>query len=65
MSGHTGTVIDTRELTVPGRKYIIIYRVSPNNVVEILWVIHGQRDWPASFNLTQRLGDVAETTLPS
>jgi len=31
------------------------------NVVEIVWVIDARRDWPASFNLAERLGDDTES----
>ncbi len=53
--GRAGVVLDTRERVVPGLPYIIIYRV--RDAVEIVWVIDARRDWPASFNLAERLND--------
>ena len=42
--GRSGRVFGTRELVIPKTPYIVAYRVR-NDVVEILRVIHGARDW--------------------
>ena len=46
--GRPGRVAGTRELIVPGTKYIIPYRVR-NDAVEILRVFHTSRKWPYRF----------------
>ncbi len=57
--GRAGVVLDTRERVVPGLPYIIIYRV--RDVVEIVWVVDARRNWPASFDLAERLADDTES----
>ena len=54
-----GAVLDTRERVIPGLPYIIIYRV--RDVVEIVWVVDARRDWPANFDLAERLGGDPES----
>jgi len=44
-AGRAGRVTGTRELAVPGSKYIAAYRVR-GGVVEVLCVIHCARKWP-------------------
>ena len=45
--GHTGRIHGTRELLVPGTRYIIPYRVRPgSNQIEILRVFHTSRRLP-------------------
>jgi len=46
--GRPGRVFGTRELVIPKTPYILVYRVR-NDVVEILRVIHGARDWQKAF----------------
>jgi|CXWL01.1.fsa_nt_gi addiction module RelE/StbE family toxin len=41
-SGRTGTVTGTREVVVPGLPYLIVYRVTENEV-QILRVFHTSR----------------------
>ena len=41
--GHVGRVPDTRELSVPGLPYIVVYEVSAE-AVTVLAVFHGARD---------------------
>jgi len=48
--GRLGRRRGTRELVVPGRSYIVAYRVHLATV-EILAVIHGARRWPSRFDL--------------
>lgn len=43
--GRPGRVAGTRELVVPGTRYIVPYRVR-NHAVEILRVFHSSRKWP-------------------
>jgi len=45
--GHPGRIHGTRELLVPGTRYIIPYRVRPrSNQIEILRVFHASRRLP-------------------
>ena len=46
--GRPGRVFGTRELVIPKTPYLVAYRVR-NDVVEILRVIHGARDWQQAF----------------
>ena len=46
-SGRPGRTPHTRELVVPGTPYILPYRVR-GEVVEILGIMHGARQWPES-----------------
>ena len=46
--GRTGRITGTRELVIPGLPYIVPYRVK-GNVIEILGVLHGAREWPNEF----------------
>jgi toxin ParE1/3/4 len=46
--GRPGRVKGTRELVVPQTSYIVAYRIR-EEVVEILGVVHGARQWPESF----------------
>ena len=43
--GRRGRWPGTRELIVPGTRYIVPYRIRAN-VIEILRVMHGARRWP-------------------
>jgi toxin ParE1/3/4 len=47
-AGRTGRAQGTRELVMPGTPYIVVYRV--RDVVEIVAVVHGAREWPDNFN---------------
>jgi len=48
--GHPGRIPDTRELVVPGTRYIIPYRVRPRlEQIEILRVFHVSRKPPQSW----------------
>lgn len=44
LSGPLGTVEGTREVVVPGLPYVIVYRVTENEV-EILRVWHARQDF--------------------
>jgi toxin ParE1/3/4 len=44
-SGRPSEIAGAREIIVPGLPYVVIYRVSTQNV-EILRVFHTSRDWP-------------------
>ncbi|MDH3600428.1 MAG: type II toxin-antitoxin system RelE/ParE family toxin [Candidatus Tectomicrobia bacterium] len=47
--GKTGRVVETRELTIAGTSYIVVYCVEGQQV-QIVAVIHGAQRWPDSFN---------------
>ncbi len=48
--GHPGRVPDTRELVVPGTRYVIPYRVRPRlKQIEILRVFHASRKPPDNW----------------
>lgn len=44
--GREGDVANTRELTVPGTDYRLIYRLNEPYYVEIIGVWHGRRKYP-------------------
>ena len=46
--GRTGRIAGTRELVSPGLPYIVPYRIK-GNVIEILGVLHGAREWHGEF----------------
>jgi addiction module RelE/StbE family toxin len=46
--GHVGRLENTRELTIPGVPYIVVYRLQPK-ALEILAVFHAARKWPDEF----------------
>jgi len=46
--GRTGRVKGTRELVVVRTPYIVAYRVKRNKI-QILRILHGARQWPASL----------------
>ncbi|WP_193334674.1 type II toxin-antitoxin system RelE/ParE family toxin [Devosia beringensis] len=43
--GRAGRVPGTRELTIAGSSYVLVYRVEPG-LVSIIRVIHTARTWP-------------------
>jgi plasmid stabilization system protein ParE len=47
-AGHPGRVPATRELTLARTPYIVVYRLTRDEI-QILSVIHGARRWPESF----------------
>ena len=46
--GRTGRIAGTRELVIPGLPYIAPYRIK-GNVIEILGMLHGAREWQGEF----------------
>lgn len=48
MSGRPGRVTGTRELAVPGTKYLVACRTVRGSV-QILAILHGAQRWPDSF----------------
>jgi toxin ParE1/3/4 len=46
--GRPGRVPGTRELVVVGTPYILPYRVQ-GEIIQILHVLHGARQWPERF----------------
>ncbi len=47
--GRPGRVPGTRELVIPDTPHILPYRVR-EDVVEVLAVFHGARQWPEAFD---------------
>jgi toxin ParE1/3/4 len=47
-AGRTGRAQGTRELVISGTPYIVVYRV--RDLVEVVAVVHGAREWPDNFN---------------
>jgi len=45
--GRIGRAENTRELVIVGTPYIAVYRTG--EIVEILALMHGARDWPDGF----------------
>jgi toxin ParE1/3/4 len=43
--GHPGRIPHTRELVIPGTKYIVAYRMRDKRL-QILRVLYGARKWP-------------------
>ncbi|MEZ5689774.1 MAG: type II toxin-antitoxin system RelE/ParE family toxin [Caenibius sp.] len=56
--GHVGRVPDTRELSVTGLPYIVVYEVSAE-VVTVLAVFHGARDLARA--MTERTKGMPDT----
>jgi len=46
--GRPGRVEGTRELTVPRTRFIIVYRLS-NDEVHVAALLHSSQNWPSSF----------------
>jgi toxin ParE1/3/4 len=46
--GHPGRIPGTRELVVAGTPYILPYRIQ-GDIIQILHVLHGARQWPEQF----------------
>ena len=44
--GRVGEVEGTRELTVPGTDYRLIYRLNEPYDIEVIGVLHGRRRYP-------------------
>ncbi|NIP37958.1 MAG: type II toxin-antitoxin system RelE/ParE family toxin [Candidatus Dadabacteria bacterium] len=47
--GRPGRVLNTRELVIAATPYIIVYLID-GEVIQIVSVIHGARQWPDSFS---------------
>ena len=49
--GHPGRIFGTRELVIPGTRYLVPYRVRPRlKRVEVLRVFHTSRKLPEHWN---------------
>ena len=46
MLGHAGTVEGTREFSVVGLPYLIVYQVAQSGEVDVLTVLHSRRRYP-------------------
>lgn len=46
MLGRAGTVADTREFSVVGLPYLIVYRIASETEVDVLTVSHARRKYP-------------------
>lgn len=51
--GPPGRQQGTREIVVRGTPYLIVYRLA-GTTIEILRVLHGRQDWPATEPVTTR-----------
>ena len=51
--GPPGREKNTREIVVRGTPYLIVYRLAATTI-EILRVLHGRQDWPATEPVTTR-----------
>jgi toxin ParE1/3/4 len=47
-AGRIGRVAGTREIVVPGTSYLAAYRAQ-EDMIHVLAILHGARDWPESF----------------
>jgi addiction module RelE/StbE family toxin len=47
-SGRIGHKPGTREIPVPGTRYIVVYKIIEETVY-IASILHGAQDWPKSF----------------
>jgi len=45
MQGRAGRIANTRELVLAGLPYLVVYRVSEDEV-QILRLLHGAQEWP-------------------
>lgn len=48
MAGRTGRVAGSRELSIRGTPFIVVYHLEKNEV-RILAVLHAARKWPDEF----------------
>lgn len=46
MLGRAGTVSDTREFSVVGLPYVIVYRIASETDLDVLTVLHTRRKYP-------------------
>lgn len=46
MLGRAGVVADTREFSVVGLPYLIVYRIASETDVDVLTVLHTRRKYP-------------------
>lgn len=46
LSGRPGRVEGTREVIITGTPYIAAYRITTDETIRILRVLHGARPWP-------------------
>jgi toxin ParE1/3/4 len=45
-SGRRGRIPGTREKVVPRTPYVVVYRLSAAETIEVLRVLHGAQRWP-------------------
>ncbi|KKW92416.1 type II toxin-antitoxin system RelE/ParE family toxin [Sphingobium chungbukense] len=45
--GRAGLVEDTREFSVVGLPYLIVYRIASDTEVDVLTIIHARRKYPS------------------
>jgi toxin ParE1/3/4 len=48
LAGRPGRVPATREMVIPGTKYIVVYQLD-DETINILAVLHGAQRWPRRF----------------
>ncbi|MFQ5562065.1 MAG: type II toxin-antitoxin system RelE/ParE family toxin [Parvularculaceae bacterium] len=44
--GRAGEIENTRELTIPGLPYIIVYAIASETEIDVLTIIHGRQQYP-------------------
>lgn len=62
--GRAGRVAGTRELPVPGTKFLLAYQVTETRII-VLCVYHSSRQWPAAWLSAAAKGGEAGTVSPS
>lgn len=48
MLGRAGQVADTREFSVTGLPYLIVYRIASESEIDVLTVLHTRRKYPSA-----------------
>lgn len=48
MLGRPGQVAETREFSVTGLPYLIVYRIASESEIDVLTVLHTRRRYPSS-----------------
>lgn len=45
--GRPGRVKDTRELVISGTPFVLVYRLTGTQRIEVLRLLHGSQHWPS------------------
>ncbi len=46
MLGRVGRIVGTREFSVVGLPYLIVYRIESETEIDVVTVVHTRRKWP-------------------